>query len=134
MGPKPRNLCPWPGCNRKKVRGLAYCAFHWQLNVKHSEERLRSAARTPDHVADQLRAEVARMRQRITQLEQNERVMLDALRTRRADGEAVDWDAVAALTDAQLRSFLKITRRVRGQQANPAAYALRWVRENLGAH
>lgn len=76
-------------------------------------------------------SEVKRLRQRIAQLERNERTMLDALRTRRAEGEAVDWDAIGTLTDAQLRSFVKIVLRVRDQKANPAAYALRWVKENL---
>lgn len=97
--------------------------------------RMRRRIDELERAAGERRAEVARMRWRIEELEQHEQALRDAL----ADcvlsagvGEAVDWDAVAALTDAQLRGFVKIARRVRGQQANPAAYALRWVRENMG--
>ena len=44
----------------------------------------------------------------------------------------VDWQAVAILDDGQLRTFARVAARtaVSGSQANPGAYALRWVHGN----
>ena len=57
----------------------------------------------------------------------------ERMRAEREDVDMhVDWQAVAMLDDGQLRNFARVAARVTlsGSQANPGAYALRWVHGN----
>ena len=53
---------------------------------------------------------------------------------RQDQDQAVDWPSVAMLPPDRLRNFARIATRVAasGTNANPGAYALRWVLENQG--